>query len=65
MNEEDLEKLEIVKKNVEALLSMQYNVLVEKYKNYCENIRTIFNELIPNPLDSNLGIINKFIKIKF
>lgn len=56
MNEEDLEKLAIVKKNVESLLTMQYNVLVEKYKNYCETIKNVFNELSPNPLDNELGI---------
>lgn len=56
LNEEDLEKLEIVKKNIETLLNMQYIILVEKYKSYCEQIKTVFNELIPNPLDSELGI---------
>lgn len=55
MNEEDLEKLAIVKKNVELLLTMQYNVLVEKYKNYCETIKNVFNELSPNPVDNELG----------
>jgi hypothetical protein len=57
INEEDLEKLGIVKQKVETLLSMQYIILIEKYKNYCEQIKTVFNELIPVPVDSELGIL--------
>ncbi len=55
INEEDLEKINLVKNNVEQLLAMQYSVLVEKYKNYCDTIKAVFNEIVPNLVDNELG----------
>lgn len=57
LNEEDEQKLGIIKKNIETLLNMQYHVLVEKYKDYCDNIRLVFNEIIPTIFENNIGMI--------
>ncbi len=55
INEADNEKIEEIKKNIELILDMQYNVLVKKYNFYFENLRVLFNELNHNQDDKNLG----------
>ena len=55
INEADYEKIEEIKKNIELILDMQYNVLVKKYNFYFENLRVLFNELNKNQDDGNLG----------
>ena len=55
VNETDLDKLEYVKKQAEDFINIQYEVLVERYKNYCDKIRLCFNNLFPNSPEANLG----------
>jgi hypothetical protein len=55
INEADYEKILEIKKNIELILDMQYNVLVKKYNFYFENLRVLFNELNHHQDDKNLG----------
>ncbi len=55
INETDLDKLNDIKKQAEDFINIQYEVLVDKYKNYCDKIRTCFNTLFPNSPEANLG----------
>lgn len=55
INETDLDKIEYIKKQAEDFINVQYEVLVDKYKNYCDKIRLCFNDLFPNSPEANLG----------
>lgn len=58
VNETDMDKLELIKKQAEEFINIQYEVLVERYKIYCDKIRACFNNLFPDSPEANLGNIN-------
>ena len=55
INESDQDKLDILNKNAQDFIMMQYEVIVERYKIYCEKIRFCFNNIFPNSPDADLG----------
>lgn len=57
INESDQEKLDFLQKNAEEFITMQYEIIVEKYKIYCDKIRACFNNIFPNSPDADLGNI--------
>lgn len=61
INEAELNKIEEIKKTIELILDMQYNVLVKKYNFYFENLKVFFKEVNQN---QDLGNMGKFIYLK-
>lgn len=57
INESDQIKLDILNKNAQDFINMQYEIIVERYKIYCEKVRLCFNNIFPNSPDADLGII--------
>jgi len=55
INETDIDKLEFIKKQAKNFIDIQYEILLDTYKNYCEKIRSCFNTLFPNSPEENLG----------
>lgn len=55
INQSDQDKLDILHKNAQDFITMQYEILVERYKNYCEKIRICFNNIFPNSPYADLG----------
>lgn len=56
-----MDKLELIKKQAEEFINIQYEVLVEKYKLYCDKIRACFNSLFPDSPEANLGNLNTLL----
>lgn len=61
INESDQEKLDYLKQQAEGFLNIQYEVLVGRYKIYCDKIRNCFNAIFPNSPDANLGKLRFFL----
>jgi hypothetical protein len=61
INESDQNKLDILNKNAQDFIMLQYEIIVERYKIYCEKIRNCFNNIFPNSSDADLGKKYNFI----
>lgn len=55
INESDQDKLDTLNKNANDFIMMQYEIIVERYKVYCDKIRSCFNDIFPNSPDADLG----------